>query len=248
MSSPNNKKTVIIIPGAWHIPIHYSKLATRLSQAGYTVHNLHLPSTGDAPTTTDFTEDVSLIRDTIQQACDQGHDIIIVVHSAGGVPGSQAAETLSKPERQAKGKEGGVVRMVYMCAAAVPEGLGTFKATNGPADWISVSGKVCSPTDPEERFYNGCSPEDIKMAVANLKLHSVGAMWSNPTYAAWKHIPSTYLVCENDNGMPLEAQEAMIGQPEAKFEVERCEAGHSRFLSMPDFTAKVVRRAAGEEL
>lgn len=36
--------------------------------------------------------------------------------------------------------------------------------------------------------------------------------------------------------------------PGALFEEERCSAGHSPFLSMPRFTADVIRRAAGEKI
>ena len=67
-------------------------------------------------------------------------------------------------------------------------------------------------------------------------------------YAAWKHIPSTYMVCEGDQAIKLAAQEGMIAQPGANFTVERCGSSHSPFVSMPDFTAEVVRRAAGEKI
>lgn len=72
-------------------------------------------------------------------------------------------------------------------------------------------------------------------------------MWSKVTYPAYKHIPSTYLLCEKDNAIPLAAQEGMLAGTDVKFDVERCAAGHSPFLSMPEFVAEVVRRAAGEE-
>ena len=242
------KPTIVIVPGAWHLPIHFQPLTSRLEKAGYTVHALHLPSIGDNPTTVDFSEDVELIRDTIQQATDQGDDVVVVVHSAGGVTGSEGTQGLSKAERQKSGKEGGVVRMVYIAAFAAPEGVGVFRATNGPDPWIILEGPVCRPGDPIHRFYHDLPLNEAEEAVSNLRLHSTGALWSDATYAAWKHIPSTYLVCENDQAIPLAAQEAMIADPEAKFTVERCIASHSPMLSMPDFTTEVVRRAAGEKI
>ena len=246
--SQAKKPTIVIVPGAWHTPAHFDPLTSRLEKAGYTVHVVSLPSIGDNPTTTDFNSDVALIATTIQNAADQGEEVIVVVHSAGGVTGSEAVQNLTKSDRRNSEKEGGVVRMVYLCAFAAPEGIGVFKATNGPDPWISMEGPVCRPGDPMDRFYHDVPREEAEKAMSNLKLHSTGALWSDATYAAWKHIPCRYLVCENDRAIPLVAQEAMIADPEANFTVERCTSGHSPMLAMPDFTAEVVRRAAGEQI
>ena len=43
--------------------------------------------------------------------------------------------------------------------------------------------------------------------------------------AAYRYIPSTYLVCENDVHMPPPFQEAFSSFAEA--EIERCSAGHA---------------------
>ena len=99
-----------------------------------------------------------------------------------------------------------------------------------------------------EIFYNDCSADVVEEQCKHLKLHSTKASEPKATYTGWKYIPSTYLVCENDMAIPVVAQEAMIGQPGANFTVERCTASHSPFLSMPDYTAEVVRRAAGEKI
>lgn len=71
-------------------------------------------------------------------------------------------------------------------------------------------------------------------------------MASKMTYPAWKDVPSTYLICEKDNAIPVERQEAMSSQKGGKFTVVRCEEGHSPFLSRPELVARVIRKAAGE--
>jgi hypothetical protein len=177
-----------------------------------------------------------------------GNDVVVVVHSAGGVTGSEATKNLSKPERENAGKKGGVVRMVYLCAFAAPEGVGVYNATRGPMPWQDVTETTSFPHDPMYRFYHDVDPELAQQAIANLGKHSLKAKWSPATYAAWKHIPSTYLLCEADRAIPLEVQEAMIAAPGANFTVERCASGHSPWMVMPDFTADVVRRAAGEKI
>lgn len=72
-----------------------------------------------------------------------------------------------------------------------------------------------------------------------------------PTYAGWKDLPVAYLVCENDQAVKVEVQEAMKAscrRSGADIEVERCGASHTPFLSMPELVVNFIRRAAGEEL
>ena len=59
------------------------------------------------------------------------------------------------------------------------------------------------------------------------------------TRAAWRYIPSTYLVCENDQACPPQYQEMFAAN--AKAQVERCSAGHSPMLSQTDMlVGKIV--------
>lgn len=49
---------------------------------------------------------------------------------------------------------------------------------------------------------------------------------------AYKYIPSTYLVCEDDKAVAVQYQEMFAGAAGAK--VIRCNASHSPMLSQPD--------------
>ena len=84
-----------------------------------------------------------------------------------------------------------------------------------------------------------------------LEPHSVGAMWSEQTYAAFRDIPSTYVVCEHDRVVPVEQQEGMIRnakevEPSAFDVVERLECGHEPVLSRIGEMVGVVERAVGK--
>ena len=170
----------MIVPGAWHKPIHFTALTTRLESAGYTVHPIHLPSIGDSagnpPSNLgDHTPDVELIASTIRSAADAGNDIVVVVHSAGGVTGSEGTIGLSRAEREAEGKPGGVIRMVYMAAFAAPEGVAVYDATNGPTSWqvLDHENGYSFPGDPEYRFYHDVDPKLAAEAVKELGKHSL---------------------------------------------------------------------------
>ncbi|KAL9126017.1 MAG: hypothetical protein Q9175_007988, partial [Cornicularia normoerica] len=84
-----------------------------------------------------------------------------------------------------------------------------------------------------------------------LEPQSVGALWSDQTYAAFKDIPSTYVVCELDRIMPVEQQEVMIKnakevEPSAFDVVERLQSGHEPTLSKVGELVGVLERAARE--
>ena len=78
----------------------------------------------------------------------------------------------------------------------------------------------------------------------------MGALWSDQTYAAFKDIPTTYVVCMLDRIVPVEQQEGMISrakelQSSAFGVVERLESGHEPILSKVEEMVGVVERAAG---
>lgn len=52
-------------------------------------------------------------------------------------------------------------------------------------------------------------------------------------------------MCEKDNALPLAAQEGLLASTDVEFDVVRCNAGHSPFVSQPQFVADAIRRAAG---
>ena len=62
------------------------------------------------------------------------------------------------------------------------------------------------------------------------------------TRAAWRYIPSTYLICENDQAAPPQYQEMFAAS--AKSEVKRCNSGHSPQLSQPDMLVQKIHEAS----
>lgn len=70
------------------------------------------------------------------------------------------------------------------------------------------------------------------------------------TYAAWKDFQTVYVICEDDHTIIPESQELMISlarEKGARIEVERLHSSHSPFLSVPQETAELIRRAAEQK-
>lgn len=62
------------------------------------------------------------------------------------------------------------------------------------------------------------------------------------TNAAWQHVPSTYLICENDQAVPTQYQEMFAAS--AASQVERCDAGHSPHLSQPALLVRKIHETS----
>lgn len=183
------------------------------------------------------------MRDGVAELVSAGKKVVLVMHSAGGFTGSQAIEGLSAEERKRKGEEGGIVKLVYLTAALIPEG------EKHPTDmpFMKVEDGHLLPVDPIPLFFN-----DIPLAEAERHLQSFTWQPANYlkhihiTYGAWKEIPSVYLFCEKDKVIPLEIQQGIAQMAGA--ETESCDAGHSVMLSQPERCVDVIRKAAGEML
>jgi pimeloyl-ACP methyl ester carboxylesterase len=253
----STKPAIVIVPGAFHHPWHYLPLHDALIKSGYEVTTCDLPSTGPKEPVRSITPDVEVVRKAIQAYIEQGLNVVIVMHSYGGIVGTCASEGF-RPEDQASGK--GIVSLVYLCAFALDKGVPLLAPNGGKhASWIRPLGAELNtgiflswdnpPYTPEEVFYNDVEPAMAEEAVKRLRLFSEDTCHCPVTYAAWKEIESNYLVCELDKAVPPEAEEAMANLSGGKWKrVEKIKAGHSPFLSRPNETAEFVRRCAGEDL
>jgi pimeloyl-ACP methyl ester carboxylesterase len=118
-----SKPIFVCIPGASHSPQVYEPLKVALSSHGYTAVPVALPSVGGNPPTYDFTEDVITIRYLVTHLVESGRDVIVVMHSYGGLPGGEALRGLGKMEREQRGVRGGVIRLVFIMSWMAKEGF-----------------------------------------------------------------------------------------------------------------------------
>jgi hypothetical protein len=112
----------------------YYNLVKRLQNEGYEVYVNNLPSTSRNPPErpASLNDDALFVRGIIESVVDQGKDVLVVTHSYGGVVGTEAAKGVSKAERQADGKLGGITRIAYLTSIVPPEG-GSLVGEQGEA-------------------------------------------------------------------------------------------------------------------
>jgi hypothetical protein len=137
--------------------------------------------------------------------------------------------------------------MVYLAAILTNVGQSVFGVV-GMRDWVITSEGDWDLPDTarvKDIFCNDVA--DLELA-SKLKPSATSTRARECTYAAWRHVASSYLICERDRVVTLGVQEEMSALPGARCDVETLDAGHMPFLSRPDFTASYIRRAAGERM
>lgn len=125
----------VIIPGATQNPTHYGYLAYLLQQAGYPTYSALLPSVGASDKTT-IEDDMTYIRNRMILPIpdNEKYDVIMVLHSYGGLPGGAAALGLSKKARLAQGKTTRVIGQIYYVALLQKGGDGMDVLTAAGGD------------------------------------------------------------------------------------------------------------------
>ncbi|MYV45578.1 alpha/beta fold hydrolase [Streptomyces sp. SID2888] len=152
--------------------------------------------------------------------------VTVLAHSYGGIPATQAA--VGAPN---------VERLVHVSAFQLDEGdsLASLSGGRVPA---GTSGTLTPHEDPHRFFYTDVTQEVADdAAAARLVLQTLTSFNEPLTGAAWKDIPSTYVVCEKDQAIPPQLQEAMAERSTQKY---RLPSSHSPFLSMPAELARIV--------
>lgn len=138
------KPTILFVHGAWHSPAHLALAARVIESAGYPTSCPLLPFYGAQPPTTTLYDDAAALRTEFDRLIGkEGKNVVVVMHSYGGVVGTEAVHaSLGKSARAAEGKAGGVLRLVFLCAFVVPEGASLISSLGGgvsPLLTINVS-------------------------------------------------------------------------------------------------------------
>jgi hypothetical protein len=129
MSTP----TIVICSGAWPLAIFFQPLIQAFEAKQHAaickVVDAYPPFDPDRPVTRNY-DAVFLRNQVLDPLLEEGKDIVIFMHSYGGVYGPEALEAISKKERAAKGLNGGVVAVIFTAAYVAPKGVSAI-ATMG---------------------------------------------------------------------------------------------------------------------
>ncbi|KAF4630875.1 hypothetical protein G7Y89_g7264 [Cudoniella acicularis] len=141
---------------------------------------------------------------------DLGNDVVVSSHSYGGILTNSALDGLSRSERERDGKTTAVSKIAWVTSFILLVGVDLQTAIGGRADnWIISDANeiMIEKKDFLSMLYHDLDLEDAKYWLSNLRPHSFPTFLEGPRSAAYKMIPSAYLVCEDDRAIPKEGQD-----------------------------------------
>jgi pimeloyl-ACP methyl ester carboxylesterase len=192
----------------------------------------------------------------------QGHDVVVVCHSYGGVPTGEALQGLDKPQSAGGGR---VSAIIYIAAFLIPEGVASAAANASHGgypppefEFLDDGNILClKNVETAAGLYNDLAIEEAAYWVSKLQTQASAAFSSPAGYAAWKDIPTWYLICKQDKALNPDTQRAFVkeareyldqvggaGTGEKKLMSEEIDSSHSPFLSRPEETTAFIEKAA----
>ena len=244
MSDAPSSATVVLVHGAFHGAWCWDRVVPLVEVAGVPVIAVDLPGHGaDGGPPGDLYAHSDWLRGFLESI---PGPVVLVGHSYGGAVITDAAAGVPA-----------VARLVYL-AAIVPDAGETMTtvmpdrvADDEPVS--SVPGAMSVDSDGNlvvdseravEAFYADCSDADVEFALARLCPQSATSFGQPVRAAAWRTIPSTYVICHDDRAVSLGFQRALASRTT---DVVEMSTSHSPFFSQPSRVADVLVELALEE-
>lgn len=133
---------VVIAHGSWHTPEAYQSFEAALEQRGYDVTVPSLPTTRADGLAKTLSDDCQFFRAKLERLINRGCEIVVVMHSYGGMVGAGAIRGLEKKPNS----RGGIIALVFM-TCFIPGATGSLADGVGGSlpPWIqfNIEDKVC---------------------------------------------------------------------------------------------------------
>lgn len=115
------KPVIVIVPGAYHRPVHYRKIVDPLRAQGYEVLSFDLAVCGEElDPELSFFDDAALIKEHLLPLLDEGKKAVIVSHSYGSLPVTALVDGQTVAERTEKGLKGGIAAVINIAGFVFP--------------------------------------------------------------------------------------------------------------------------------
>jgi pimeloyl-ACP methyl ester carboxylesterase len=223
------RPNIILVHGAWADGSSWSSVIERLQAAGYHVTAPQFPLTSLA-------DDVGRLRHVLAL---QDGPTVVVGHSYGG----QVMTALGTDAPN-------VVGLVYIAAFGIDEGesLGGLLAQGPPTpalahEFVDDAGFAwLTEDDFVNHFAGDLDPVKAKVLYAVQQPLSASAFNDVMTVPAWKSLPSWYLVAQDDQALPADA-ERMFANRMGATTIEVA-SGHLAMVSHPAEVAELAQTAA----
>jgi pimeloyl-ACP methyl ester carboxylesterase len=216
----------VLVHGLWHGGWVWDEVTRRLHIAGIATAVVELPLT-------DLASDTAATQRVLD---DFDRPAVLVGHSYGGAVITAA------------GCHPRVTHLAYLAAFQLAEGESvgrTLPGLNipptrlGAALRFSEDGQevTIDPTQASAIMYGDVPPELAADALARLRPVRKAVFGGVPDVIAWRVVPSTYVVCTDDQAVNPDLERAMASRATVHHEWP---GGHSPLLTCPDAVAELI--------
>jgi pimeloyl-ACP methyl ester carboxylesterase len=227
------RPNIVLVHGAWADGSSWSSVIERLQERGYHVTAPQFPLTSLA-------DDVGRLRHVLAL---QDGPTVIVGHSYGGHVMTALGDDAPN-----------VVGLVYVAAFGLDEGesLGGLLAQGPPTpalahQFVDEEGFAwLTEDDFVNHFASGVDPVKAKVLYAVQQPLSTSAFSDLMSVPAWKSLPSWYVVAQDDQALPADA-ERMFAKRMGATTIE-VPAGHLAMVSHPGEVVNLTEAAAASAL
>ncbi|PTD13461.1 hypothetical protein FCULG_00004956 [Fusarium culmorum] len=235
------KPAVVIIPGNFSLPSFWSTIQQLVQDKGYPVEVVGLKSSREetvdpAPGLADDVEEATLV---LNRHIDQGKDVVLLMHSYGGMVGTEATRGLARDEREKADLKGGITHLVFLASIFAPPGKSTRGYTRQIRAAIPGNYLVCDE-DTAMCFYSELTKEQgLPLAQAASHVYQAARVFGDEqTYDGFhKLIPSSWILTKKDVLVPEAAQRIFIARLEEEggrsVPIFELDTGHSPHQTNP---------------
>lgn len=227
--------------------------------AGFSVHCPRLPSCNNtSPPPASFAEDVIVVRDVVQQCVAANERVLMLMHSYGGMVGTDAVTyDLLRGNRAASGQPGGVIHMLYQCAYMLQPGTSVIDISKAsglfhlwPQYVNNFDDGSSFPVNPAAMFLGDAEPADVEAALPHLVRSPLSAFHALPKGNCWKKLPVTYVTTTKGYSVPRLYQDIMIERAEKdgiEIKKEDYDTCHNVFITKQKDMVDLALRAANDQ-
>src|SRR5256885_1837029 len=225
----NGLPKVVLVHGAWADGSSWSAVIERLQKEGFDVTAPQFPMAG-------LPDDVARLREVLGR---QEGPTVVAGHSYGG----QIMTALGAEAPNVNG-------LVYIAAFGLDKGesLGALLAQGPPAPAIAhlnidKQGYAWLPEDDFVNHFAGdVDPVEAKVMFAVQQPLAGSAFEDVMGEPAWKSLPSWYLVAQDDQALPPDAQRFFANRMGAT--TVEAKSNHLAMVSHPDEVVRLIKTAA----
>lgn len=228
------RPVIVLVHGMWHGPWAWAKVSCLLQAGGYPVLALTLPGPGRSPGDPTFAGHCGYLREQLDAI---SGEVVLVGHSYGGAVLSEVGAA-----RNVRG-------MVFVSAFCLDRGETVADindaepGSESAGDALQHEGDllIIAPDAARRSFYHDCSPAAIDAALARLTPEHASTRTSQITHAAWRGVPSHYVLTTEDRAITPQVQRRLAARVDS---VSELPTSHSPMMSAAADLVEVIEQCA----